>query len=135
MSQEKQITLQVDVANDSNLVATVFDHIRTEGDRSLYICDGSHSDADRDILEFSRIDPKPGGNSFGTRKSFVKFTQDDAVPAKDGINQNTLPVIGEVKFSVPVGVTAATKLALRQRIIALLDDDAVMDALMDHGEI
>jgi len=103
--------------------------------RSTYVDDASHSVDSRDIMQLYRTAAKRNGESRGTSKSAVKLTSDVSVPNASGSGDIVLPLIAEVSFSVPVGVTAAQTLELRQQLVALLDDDAVMAALNDVLEI
>jgi len=129
--QANVITLAVDEQNDSNTV----DHVYTRADyfqnRSLYVS-GDHTLEARDTLGFYRTQPKQNGNFKGTAKCSLKISTDKLVDGVDGFSQLTSPIIGEVSFSVPVGVTSADKMIARQLLIAILDDDTVMEALMDQ---
>jgi hypothetical protein len=86
----------------------------------------------RDSLTLYRTFQKVNGNFKGTAKSAFKFTWDRSVTGVDGVAALTAPIISEVSFSVPVGVTEADMLICRQRQIALLDDDTIMTALMNQ---
>lgn len=133
--QANTITLAVDVLNNATTEDSVFRrHEETTG-RSTYVVDASHSLETRDMLQFYRTPPKRNGESRGSSKCAAKFTLDSEVPNASGSGNILLPQIAEVSFSLPVGTTAAQTLELRQRIIALLDDDAVMAPLNDVLEI
>lgn len=132
--QAENITIAVDVLNDGNTVDQSFDRNRVEGNKSTYLGSAS-SDLCRDTLNLFRGDPKTGGGSNGTRRSTVKFTKDQLVDNQAGDGQHYLPLVGDVVFAVPVGTTAAECKLIRQRLIAMLDDDALMDDLMLRGEI
>jgi len=132
--QDNTITLGVDVANDSNVVNAVFTRHSEELNRSIYN-EAGHTLASRDTLTFNRTAPKPNGDSRGMARSAIKFTQDVSVANASGDGTIVLPLIGEVSFSVPVGTTPAQTMELRQRIIAILDDDAISAPLMDTLDI
>lgn len=102
--------------------------------RSLYIR-SDHSLASRRILGFYRTPPKVSGNSNGVAKCSLKITEDATIP---GVNSETtlkMPIIGEVSFALPVGVTNAQATALRQALVALLDRDDIMDPFVDQQQI
>jgi hypothetical protein len=59
----------------------------------------------------------------------VKFTDDVEVSGVDSSTTLAAPMILEISFSIPVGTAATDVKHLRQRALAALDDDSVMDAL------
>ena len=122
--QNNTITLAVDVLNNATTVDKVFTRFEEYQNRAVYISD-EHSIAERDTLALYRTLPKPSGNFRGVGKSTVKFSKDLSVLGVDGTSQ-VAPLIIEVSFSIPVGATVATMLEMRQRAVALLDDDSVM---------
>jgi hypothetical protein len=126
--QPNEITLGVDEANDTVIVNHVFTRNEEYLNRSVYQSDVSSLVA-KDTMTFYRTFPKSNGNFRGVAKSAVKFSKDHVVDGVDGVSQLTSPVIVEVSFSIPVGVSDADVLLMRQRCVALLDDDTVMDAL------
>jgi hypothetical protein len=63
------------------------------------------------------------------QKTSFKFTRDITVDGADGVSSITSPIIVEVNFSIPVGAESADVLLDRQTVLALLDDDTIMDAL------
>lgn len=130
--QPDVITLAVDEDNDDGSVTAAVDHVYTRFEeyqnRSKYIHSGHLIDA-QDTLAFYRTAPKSSGNFKGVAKTSVKFTKDQTVKGVDGVSDLTAPIIVEVGFSLPVGVTAEEVLLARQRVIAALDDDTMMDAL------
>lgn len=119
------ITLGVDILNSG--VTTDIDFIRFDEtqNRTTYISE-NHEPGVRDILNFYRTLPKVIGNFKGVRKTALKFTRDYSVPTVDGGTTQS-PAIIEVSFSLPVGLSAADTLECRQRTVALLDLDAVMN--------
>lgn len=128
------ITLAVDELNNATTVNHVFDRVDKINNRSIYVGE-NHVLTARDELSFYRTPQKLSGNFRGVAKSALKFTQDFVVDGVDGVSQLTSPIIAGVTFSVPVGVTAAAQLVMRQRIIALLDDDSIMVPLMNQLQI
>lgn len=128
MAQPNVITLEVDEANDATLVDHVFTRYDSFQNRSLYIKD-DHTTGSRKTMGFYRTPAKQNGNFRGTDKSSFKFTEDIAVAGVDGTTTIVAPVIVEVSFSFPMGVTAADVLIARQRALALLDRDDVMTPL------
>lgn len=129
--QPNDITLTVDETNDGSTTADV-DHIYTKFDlfntRSVYH-HSAHEPDMRDMLSFYRTPAKASGNSRGTQKSAFKFTKDWTVVGRDGSNI-VLPGYLEVNASIPLGVTDAQVMVQRQKAIALLDLDLIVNALM-----
>ena len=132
--QDNVITLAVDELNNATTVNHVFNRYDLFQNRSVYT-GANHQLTARDLLTLYRTQAKASGNFRGVAKTSVKFTQDFAVDAVDGISSLTSPIIAEITFSIPVGVTVADQLVMRQRLIALLDDDAVMVPLNNQLEI
>lgn len=130
-----ELTLPVDVLNNGTLVNTVF--TRFDGsnqNRSVYI-GPSHTLEARELLGFYRTPPKKSGNYKGSAKCAVKLTSDVEVPGVDSSTTLTAPEIADLQFSLPVGITLAQAKVIRQRLIALLDNDTVMDAVMLRQDI
>lgn len=124
------ITLNVDLLNNGTQTAQAFARAEEFQNRSVY--EGpSHSLISKDTLTFYRTRPTKSGNFNGTAKSAMKFSTDTTVPAVNTADTIVAPMIGEVSFSLPVGCTAAQAKALRQRLVALLDDDVVMSQLTE----
>jgi len=122
------ITLNVDQLNDGNTVAEAYELSDRNGNRSVYVGESHALDA-RDTITFYRTFPTPHGNFKGVAKSSAKLTEDVQVTGKDGVSTLTAPMIREVSYSFPIGVSAADVLRFRQRGIALEDNDGVMDDL------
>jgi hypothetical protein len=129
--QDNVLTLAVDELNDTNTVDHVFTRFEEYQNRSIYIS-ADHELTARDILGLYRTFPKQNGNFKGTGKCSMKFTCDKSVEGVDGVASLTSPIIAEVSFSVPVGATVADQMIARQKLIALLDDDAIMVDLMNQ---
>lgn len=126
-----EITLAVDEENDGvGPVNHVYSRYDEYQNRSVYIS-ADHSTEARDTLTFYRTPPKVNGNFRGVSKVAMKFSCETSVTGVDGVSNVIAPVIIELSCSLPVGVTAAEKLIARQRAIALLDRDDVMDPLFD----
>jgi hypothetical protein len=122
------ITLQVDETHTSTPVETVYTRVDFLNNRSIYESE-DHTLVERDILGFYRSTPTKSGNFNGTAKSAFKLTSDQSVPGVDTTTTLVAPLIGEVSFSIPIGTDAAEVLKLRQRMVALLNDDDILDAL------
>jgi len=126
--QADQIVLSVDAANDGNPANETYERYQEFENRSVYI-GSTHVPEARDILALYRTFPNKSGNSKGVSKSTVKFTEDVEVAGVDSATTLTAPIILELSFSVPVGTPAATVVKLRQRALAMLDNDTLMDSV------
>lgn len=126
--QADQISISVDAANDGNPATVTYDRYEEFQNRSVYI-GSTHVPEARDILALYRTFPTKSGNFKGVSKSAVKFTEDIEVAGVDASTTLTSPLIIEVSFSVPVGATSADVVKARQKALAILDDDALMNAL------
>lgn len=118
------ITLAVDELNNETPVDETLTRFEENLNRSTYVGD-SHSVEAKDTLNFYRTVPKPNGNFKGVAKTAFKFSRDTVVTGVDSTSVSA-PIIVEVSFSIPVGVTDADKLLARQRALAMLDLDSVM---------
>jgi len=125
--QPNEITLVVDVENNSSPTSVDYTRYQEQENRVTYISE-NHTLESRDQLQFYRTFPTKTGNFKGVMKSAVKFTRDYSVAGVDG-NDITAPIIAEVSFSIPVGCSNAHAVAIRQAVIALLDTDSVMNDL------
>lgn len=126
--QPNTITLSVDPANNETIVAELFTRHEEQINRSTYVGPG-HTAASSNMMQLYRTLPKRSGDYLGSSKVSVKLTRTRTVGNAAGLD---IPAqdIAEVSFSIPVGVTATEMLATRQRLIAILDDDAVMGPFM-----
>lgn len=129
---DNQITIAVDTENTGTTTDFIMKRTDEFQNRSVYYRQGSHSLASRDLLSFYRTPVTRSGNDPGVAKSAFKVTRDIVVPGVDTSTSITKPMICEVSFSMPVGFTAAQAKELRQNILALLDDDALMSS---HSEM
>lgn len=126
------ITLSVDEENDGvGPVNHVYNRFEEHLNRSTYIGE-NHTLMSRNTLSLYRTSPKPSGNFKGVAKTSFKFTKDYVVPGVDESTNITAPVIVDVGFSIPVGVTATESKLRRQVALALLDLDSVMAPLNDQ---
>jgi hypothetical protein len=123
-----EITTQVDLLNTGVTTERVISRYDELPGRSTYIF-SEHTPAKRHMVTFSRSQPKRAGNFKGVGKSSVKFTEDVDVPGFDSATNVSAPIIAEVSFSIPVGTDPAAILVTRQMLIAMLDNDSVMDQL------
>lgn len=126
--QADSIVLAVDRLNNGTTTNETYARYDINQNRSTYI-GSSHLAEARDTISMYRSFATKSGNFKGVQKTSVKFTKDHEVTGVDGTTTLTAPVILEISFSVPVGVTAAQMKIVRQRALALLDSDTVMDAL------
>lgn len=126
--QPDQLTLSVDAANNGTPANQVYTRYEEFQNRSRYIGDG-HTPGARNELGVYRSFPTKTGNFKGVGKTSVKLTQDCVVAGVDSTTSVTAPIILELSFSVPVGVVAAELVEMRQRLLALIDDDSFMDKL------
>lgn len=127
--QANTLTLSVDVDNDGvGLASEVYTRYEEYQNRASYIGADHLPDA-RNTLAFYRTFPTKSGNFKGTAKSSVKFTQDVEVAGVDSSTTITAPIILDLSFSVPVGASATDLKHIRQRLLALIDTDALMDSL------
>jgi hypothetical protein len=125
---DNTVTLPVDILNTDVTTDRIYTRYEEYLNRSVYI-GPDHTLSLMDTLSFYRSFPKVSGNFRGMAKTSFKFSDECTVLGVDGISSLTLPKIAEMSFSLPVGVTAADVLELRQRIIALLDSDTIMNKL------
>lgn len=126
--QPNAITLPVDPLNDDTIVNEEYTRYEEYLNRSVYIGTGHTPDA-RNTIAMYRTFPTKSGNFKGVSKSSIKLTKDFPVSGVDGSTTLSSPLIAEVNFSVPVGVTPAQVKACRQRLIAILDSDTICDPL------
>lgn len=124
MSIGESLTLAVDIANNGTTVDKVYTYFDTFGQKRVYHS-ADHTLVDREELCFIRRMPSRSGNFLGTAKGTIKFTDDVVVAGADGSDVKA-PLIIEVSFSAPVGVTEGMLTERRQRVMAILDDDTHM---------
>lgn len=124
---DDSLVIAVDTLNTGTTTDTTYSKYEEQINRSVYIAD-SHEPGKRDLLTVYRSLPKPVGVFKGVRKSAVKFTVDYEVDDSAG-GIIDCPAIVEISFSLPIGVSAGAILTLRQRAVALLDQDGIMDKI------
>jgi hypothetical protein len=134
MAQPNEIALIVDPLNNGTTeTQTYSNQSRAEGS-SLYRLVGSDL-KNRDELRFAATLPKRSGNFPGVLRTEVRLTQSVEV---EGVETSTT-VSGtatlSLQASIPLGMTEADVKLLRQRMIALLDEDSVVSDLMQIGEV
>lgn len=128
------ITLAVDEANTSSTTDHAYSRFDEYQNRSIY--NGPDNTlSEREILGFYRTKPSKSGNFKGVAKSSFKFTKDLSVEGVDSTTAVTAPIITTISQSIPIGATTAEVLEERQKAIALLDDDSIMDRLNNDLEI
>lgn len=98
--------------------------------RSVYH-GASHTAAARHLLGFYRTYPKKTGNSYGVEKCSVKITIDHEVATVDG-GTTVAPLICEVSFAMPVGVTDVHKGAIRADMSNLMNQGTIVDAILEQ---
>jgi len=119
--------------NSGSTTNEVFTRHEEQINRSTYR-GPDHSVAVPNTLQFYRTLPKRSGVYLGSAMVSIKLTQARTVLSASGLDIQARD-IAVVSFSIPVGVTAAQMKAVRQRLIAALDSDTVMDNLMGYQEI
>lgn len=128
--QANTITLPVDELNNGTPTDKAFSRFQEFTDRSVY--NGpNHSVAAPNTMVLYRTLPKRTGSFLGAAKTAVKFTKTVTVLDSEG-NSTSKPAIAEASFSIPVGMTPAATLALRQHLVAAIDaawSASLVDAL------
>lgn len=122
------IVLSVDAANSGSPTNETFVLTSPSEGKSSYILAGTTLQ-DRTELTLYGTRPKRAGNFRGVIRSGIKFNlavEVDGVDATDSIDSDA---IVNVQFSIPVGTATADIVHIRQRVIALLDDDTLMAKL------
>lgn len=126
--QPASIVLSVDAENNASPANETYTRYEEYQNRAAYI-GSDHALDNRNTLAIYRTFPTKSGNFKGTAKSSVKFTQDVSVAGVDSSTTITAPIILDLSFSVPVGATSADLIHVRQRLLALIDNDSFMDSL------
>lgn len=131
---DNTITLPVDLLNNGTPTDQVFTRFREEPERTEYH-GPTHTGAVQDILTLTRKSPVRNGNFLGAYRTKAVFTQSFDVTGYDGTTLKGIVANVSVEMTVPLGLTSAQVLTLRQRVIALLDQDIPMDRFNRLGEI
>jgi hypothetical protein len=126
--QPNTITLNVDPLNDGNPAPELYERFEEFQNRSVYI-GANHVPELRDQLALYRTFPNKSGNFKGVLKTTTKVTRDFVVPGVDSGTTLTVPGIIETSYSLPVGLTEAQIVEIRQASVALQDLDSVMTEL------
>lgn len=133
--QPDQISINVDVANDDNIVQQTYNRVTSPGtSTSLYRMEGSDL-VNKDELRFTGSLPKRNGNFQGVIRSGVRLSKDQEVPGVDTTTSIDSLVVMALDCSIPVGTPTATIVELRQRMHALIDSDAIMQPLNELAVI
>lgn len=133
MSQNDTITLAVDIANTGTTTNEAYTSYNNTGSIHTYI-GPDHAPDLQNTLKLYRTEPSASGAFKGYLDSKVSFGQDFTVSAVDGTNIVRMG-FASLQIRVPVGVTEAQILHLRQRVLAILDADAIMGKLNYKLEI
>lgn len=129
------IDIDVDYLNDGESQdQRAYKRYEESLNKSVYI-GPDHELGSRDTITFLRTFPKQNGNFRGMTKATVKLTQDKSVDGVDASTSLTAPCIVELAVSYPLGMTAADQLAMRQRMLAIIDTDSVMTPFQKDLEI
>lgn len=126
--QADSIVLAVDEANNGTTIDHTFERYEETQNRSLYVA-ASHEPTKREMIALYRSMPTRAGNFKGVQKSSFKITKDVNIPGVDNTTEVASAVIIEVNFSVPAGYAPEELLKWRQTVLALLDNDTIMDKL------
>lgn len=126
MPMQDAITLPVDVTNNGTVVNQEIALLDGSPGRKIFRFSG-HSFQTRDTVTFTRSFPKPNGNFAGTRKTSAKLTKDVVVEGTDPSTDVKAPGIIDISSSLPVGLSAADAMLMRQRAIAILDSTFFVD--------
>lgn len=118
--QSDKITYTMGVTGPMGALGFALSRAEETTNRTTYEFTETHTLVARDIVQLYRTYPKRAGESRGCAKCAVKVTTDVSVANASGSGDIVLPLIGEVSFSLPVGVSAAQTLALRCRLAKLL---------------
>lgn len=128
------IELDVNDDNDDGTTPVLnesFTRWQTNGTTKSIYMHSAHNLSVRDLLTFYVTFPKTNGTFKGMAKSAFKFSKDVTVLNNVG-EEIIVPIIGQCNFSLPVGATAEQAMLIRQRMVAMLNDDAVMVPLMEQ---
>lgn len=128
------IILNVDTANNGTTTEETFSLVRPEEGKATYMLDGSAL-ADKEQLTLFASLPKRSGNFLGVVRSSVKATKAISVPSTVSGEDLTSEIIAQVNFSVPEGTTLADLVHIRQRLVAMLDSDALMLELNQRANV
>lgn len=133
MSQNDTINLTVDAANNGTTATEAYTSYSNTGSIHTYI-GADHAPDMQNTLKLYRTEPSASGNFKGYLDTKISFGQDFTVPGVDGVNSVRMG-FASLQIRVPVGVSEAQILHLRQRVVAILDTDTIMGKLNYKLEI
>lgn len=93
-----------------------------------------HTVAAKDMMTLYRTEPKAVANYFGTAKAAVKFTKDFTVALPTG-GDGKAPLIVELNFSIPVGISKEDAMAMAARVTHILAAGTTIEDLISKLEI
>jgi hypothetical protein len=131
---DNTIVLPVDVLNDGTTEDLELRRYQELTDKSVYH-GPDHSSTHKSKVELYRTAAKPSGTSRGINRRMIKLTESVAVDTTVIGEQAIADSINSLNFAIPVGASKDFQKIIRQRFIAILDDDTIMDRFMDAGEI
>lgn len=132
--QANTLTLPVDTTNNGTTTNRNYNRYREEPEKTEYR-GPDHAGIVQDTLTITRKSPTRNGNFLGAYRTKAQFAQSYDVIGLDGTTQKGINATISIEVVAPLGLTDAQLKELRQRALALLDNDTVMDALNRHGEI
>lgn len=113
-----ETTISITYDPGTGSVTKAYDRYSEETNRTVYRGPADTLSAD-DKLAFTRRFPTKSGNFLGVAKPNAKFTLSQTVLDAEG-NSIVAPIIAELGFSLPVGVTDAAVDDICGRISALV---------------
>lgn len=132
--QPNIIDLTVDPLNNGTTEVQNYRRFSDSDNRALYIGD-DHTGTKRDTLTLLRSLPKTSGTFKGMMKTSAKFTLDIEVPSTVVGVSVIAPYIVDISVSLPVGTDPVVAQLVRQRVVALMDKEAVVKNLHELQEI
>jgi len=132
--QPQTITLAVDLLNTGVTTDVIYTREEEYLNRSVYHA-ADHTPLMRNMMTIYRTPSKASGNFPGVQKSSRKFTRDYLIAGVDRETTIVGTVIHESSSSVPLGISVADTLVMRQTDIAFGDQDAISAPLMDKLSI
>lgn len=128
----QNITLSVDSANDGNAANQVFSLIQPSEGKSFWTLDGAPRE-DREEMTLYSTPAKRSGNFQGVYRSGIKFHKGIEVEGVDATTLVNTGIISNLSVSVPVGATLADVVEVQQRLLAFIDSNTFVQALMLDG--
>jgi hypothetical protein len=137
--QPNTIAFTYDHDNDGGTTAAISSTVTRHSEelnKSTYRT-SSHTEASPDTLNFYRTAAKRSGEFMGSQKVSVKRTKTMVVDTASGL-ETKAPMINELSFSIPIGVTNAEKLSFLMEHIGFLSSSegkAALIQLLNVSEI